>query len=465
MMIKKVIFSFAVVVGLSFALMSPGVFAQPKQDGKVIQQARKLSDEGDKFFRQKNYRLAIERYQRASTLVPNFPHATFYKGYSHYNLQQFDQALESFNLALSQGYTPIEVYKVRWFVYYQLKDFDNSLKDIQEVLKIDTTNGALMITEGDIYQSKNMDREAVAAYENASKVLPENGDLYYSTAFSYAKLTEYPSAGIAALKAIQKNTRFLGESWYLVGLGLQSERKFTEAAEAYEKSISAKPEIADSSINLANIYQIQNRYEDALNVLKKATEFNAENGTIYINMSWLYSLTDRNMDSVAAGKKAIALLPDNPMGYTNLCRAYNDLKEYDLAVEKCLSALRLDPDDGETHSYLARAYAFQKRTELSNTHYKKAIPGLVKYTRQNPDYPEGFYLLGNAYLAGADFANAIGEYKKSLNLNPKFTKALFNLGYAYVLRNDRASARLQYNELLKIDPSLAKRLLDEINAK
>lgn len=459
---RKVYLGFATLIFLLSLNFVLSVQAQPQPTKKQIDQARKLANEGDKFFRQNNYKMAIDRYQKASALVPNYPHVSYYKAYSHYYLKEYDQAVDGFTAALNQGYTSADIYKVRWYLYYLRKDYDNALKDAVEVLKVQPNDSTLLIALGDIYREKNMDKEAVVSYEKAAVQVPDNGDLHYYIAFTYAKLGDFVQQGVAALKAIQKNTRYLGDSWYLVGNSFQLGKKQTEAAEAYEKAISAKPELVLAYLNLSQIYQNLNRLDAAIDILKKGIAANPDDGSMYVSLTWVYSISNRHIEAIGAGKKAIALAPNQYMGFTNLCRAYNDVKEYETAIQYCNSALKLSPGDGETNFYLGRAYQLLNKLDIANSYYKKAVPGLVEFTKNNPDYSDGYYLLGNAYFSIDQIPNAIQAYKKCLEINPAFSKALRNLGHLYVLNKDRNSAREQYDKLSKLDANLAAQLLQDI---
>ncbi len=464
-MMRKFNLQFAVLLFLiSFVASVPLVQAQLPTK-KQIQQARKFAEEGDKFFKQKNYKMAADRYDKASALVPNYPAVSFYKGYAHYNLEEFDLALDAFNKALSQGYTPIEIYKVRWFIYLKNKDYDSALADIQEVIKVQPNNGNLLITLGDIYSGKNMHREAIENYQKAALMFPNNADLQYAIAYSYARTGNSSQQGVYALNAIQKGTRYVGDSWFLVASAFQTEKKLPESAEAFEKAISAKPELTAAYTNLSQIYQTLNRFDDAITVLKKGTEVNPTDGNLYISLSWLYSLMDRNIEAVGAGKKAIAYAPEQYMGYTNLCRAYMDLKQYDTAIQTCNNALKLNPGDGETNFYIGRSLSLQSKREVAKGYYEKAVVGLVEFVKNNPDYADGYYLLGNSYLALEQKEKAVVAYKKCLELSPRFAKVVYNLGYVYYLLGDKVNAKAQHSDLLKIDPVLAAKLLDTINGK
>ena len=146
------------------------------------------------------------------------------------------------------------------------------------------------------------------------------------------------------------------------------------------------------------------------------------------------------------------------MGYTNLCRAHNDMEQYQSAVTACNNALRLNPDDGETYFYLARAYKQSNRTADANRAIDRAVPGLIKFTQDNPDYSDGFYLLGNAYSENGNFEKALEAYRKCLQLSPGFSRAWYNSGAIYVHLNKKSEAMAQYQALLPLDADLASKL-------
>jgi len=456
------LFTLILLFVLCFVLPVQSVQAQTK---KQLAAAKKLAAEGDVFYRQKNYQAAVQKYQEAIKIIPNYPFAYFSKGYSHYYLNEYDQALSDISTAFNQGYTPVEIYKIRWDIYYKKKDYENALKDVREALKIEAANAFLYAAEGDIYRGQNLDKNALDAYIKASQLDPNNADFQYYVALTHAELGQYPEQGIAALKAVEKGTRYAGESWNLAADALHRNRKFEEAAEAYERAVIAKPDLIEAYSDLVNVYQTLNKLDKAIAVTLRGLKAYPENGVLYTNLSWLYSLTNKHGDAIVAAKQAVKFAPEQYMGYTNLCRAYNDTKQYQVAVEICNKALKLNPGDGETNFYLARAYEFQNLTSQSADYYKKAVIGLVEFTKNNPDYSDGFYLLGNAYYAVGQQPEAIAAYKQSLALSPKFTKAIFNMAMAYNETGDTKSARARYDELLKLDAALAARLLAAIEEK
>ena len=439
------------------------VQAQPRK--KDLEKSRKIAKQGDQFFNQKDYRNAINKYAEAIAVVPQFPAAHFWKGYAHYYLNEYEQSLTELGMALTQGFDkPLEVYRLRWYLNFQLKNYDAALNDALEGAKLDPNNATFNLAVGDVYRIKESYRDAVTYYKKVTQQDPNNADVYYFLAFSYANLGEFENQGLAAIEAVKRNTKYVGECYFYIADALSRAKKFDEAIEFYEKTINVKPEIYASYNALSDIYRSRNEFDKAIAVARQGLKFFPKDSNLYTSLAWYYSLADRPQDAIVAAKSAINLAPDQYMAYTNLCRAHNDAKDYQQAITTCNTALKLNPGDGETYLYMARAYEFLKQTDKSLDLYKKAVDGLVKFTQANPDYSDGYYLLGNAYFAIQKDNEAIAAYNKCLQIAPRFAKARFSLGYTYLINKDKAKAREQYNLLRPIDPNLAEKLRQAIES-
>jgi tetratricopeptide (TPR) repeat protein len=451
------------VLLLVFSSLPMQAAAQSKKvKKKQLETAKKLVAEGDTLYGQKNYQAAIGKYTQATELAPNYAFAYFSKGHAYYNLGQYDSALEALDESLKQGYTAIEVYKIRWETFFQKKNYDAALTDLQQILKINPSDPAFNFNVGKVYFAQGAYQNALDAYQKMSNLDPKNGDVHYFMALSYSALNKYTEQKAECTKAIDKGTKYRIECLVFIGQALQIEKKYDEAAQVFEKALIAKPNNREVFFKLAHIYRLLSQFDKAIATTKASLLAFPNDGDFFTILSLYYGLADQPGQSANYAQAAINVLPDKYAGYTNLCRAYNDLKQYNKAVLACNTALQLNPGDGESNFYLGRALAFQKKSEAAE-YYKKAVDGLLRYTKDNPDNPDGFYLLGNSYFAVGQRAESIGAYKKTLELTPKFAKALYNLGYIHVLNSDKVSARQQFDQLQKIDAALAKKLLQEIN--
>lgn len=449
----------ALILATAFVFAGDAV-AQNRND---IRRAKALAESGDKSFRQKDYKAAADFYGQAIVLVPTNPYGHFWKGYSHYYLKEFEPAESSFALALTQGFKAIEIYKVRWYIFYAQKRYDDAISDIKRGLEIEPRNVIMIKALGDMYYERGAFAESLEAYQRALLLTPKDADLYYAIARVQSQTGNIDGQATSADEAIKRGTQFVGDAYYLLGNALARQKNVDRAIDAYQRSIAAKPDLYQTYLDLAALYQGKNQMANALEILKKGILLFPNDGTLYTNASWYYSLADRPADAVQAALAATRFLPNQPMGFTNLCRAYNETKQYREAISACNSALRLNPKDGETFFYLGRANDLMGKTAEATGLYKKAVTGLVEFTAANQGQSDGFYLLGNAYFADNQRDRAIEAYTKCLELSPNFVKARYNLGIILVLKKDKAGAMTQYRFLLAQDATLAGKLKAEID--
>jgi len=456
--------SYILVLTFFFAFTDE-INAQRNQNKKPNERARKLAKEGDSLYNQKDYRSAINKYAEAIVIAPNFPQAHFFKASAHLLLNENAEAVEDFDAALQQGFTPIKVYELRWEAHFKTQNYDAALADVQKGLQIQPNNNYLALELGNVYRMKESYQDAINTYNKILSVNPNLADVHYYVAYSYARLNDFEKQNLAASQAVKYNTKFAGEAYKLIGDAAVVGKNPDEAILAYERALNVKPELEAVYALLSDIYRNQNRLPDAIATLKKGTKLFPENGDMLVSLTWYYSLADRPNEAVTVGQQAVKLAPAQYMAFTNLCRAYNDTKQYSQAVMTCTKALNLQPDDGETNLYIARAYDLQNKPDVATPYYKKAVAGLLTYTGNFPDYSDGWYLLGNAYYADGQRDKAIEAYKKNLQLSPNFAKGRVNLGYMYFLNNNQVAAREQYDLLLKIDKTSAEKLKQLMDKK
>jgi tetratricopeptide (TPR) repeat protein len=458
---QRFVFAFIRCLAVLVVIAAPlSVSAQSKKDRE---RARKLQEQADKAFQQKDYRAAADGYGQAGALVPNNPLLHYRKGFAHFNLKENDLAVGEFTTALSQGHKPLEIYRIRALIYSEQKNYDAAMSDMDKGLAIDPKDLQFLKGKGEIYMDRNAFPAALDAFQNAAKVAPNDADIQYNIARAYFAIGDPKAQGIAAEAALAKGTRFPGEAHYLLGDARQKQGNWRGAIESYQRAINSKPDNYQAYFNLAEVYRNENRFSDSIAALKQAQKPFPNDGKIYTTLSLYYSLAERNDDAVESAKAGITLLPKAYAGYTALCRAQNVLGKYYEAAAACNTALDREPNDGETNYYLGNAYVGLKKSVEATSKYTKAVKGLTEFTAKNPNSADGWYLLGNASFADKQFDQAIDAYLKSLVISPKFLKARVNLGIVYTRKKNKTAALEQYNYVLPNDPALAARLKAEID--
>lgn len=436
------------------------------QNRRNERRARDLAEQGDRQFRQNNFRGAIENYAQAIALAPNVGYPRFWKGLAHVRLNEPDMALPEFDAAIANGYNkPLDVYGTRWRIYYQRKDYDKALADVRSALQLQPENQEFVLAEGDIAFAKGSFAEALTAYRKYVAKNPANAEVHLNIARSHQALDNFTEQTAAAEEAIRRGTRSLADAHMIIGDGYEGQMKFPEAVEAYKRAVLARPDAYEPYRRLAEGYRALAKFDDAIETSRKALRLFPSDGAIYSDISWYYSLADRHQDAVDSAQAGIRYAPESQMAYTNLCRAYNDLNRRDLALSACNNALRIKPNDGESLFYLARATkALGKNAEAAQL-TKRAVIGLEEFARANPTYSDAYYLLGNAYYDDGQRQKALDAYERCLALSPNFVKVLYNIGILYLNDGKKDRALGFQKRLEKLDPKYAKDLLDFINAK
>lgn len=484
------------------ALLAVVPLAVSGQSKKDREKAKNLFEQGTKAFAQKNYAEAADKYGQAVVLVPNNAPAHFWKGNAHYYLWQAslkriaelevakqkdndpkvrenltldiqeatkaselsaNTAISELTFALNQGFRPVQVYTVRAFIYYDRKNYDLAIADINKGLALAPKEPQFLKGLGEVYLAKGDNVQAIAALKNAAQVLPNDADVHYNLARAYFATGDVKAQLAEADMALKMGTRLPGDAYFLLGDANKKLNNTAAAIDAYQKAINSKPDLYQAYRDLSDIFRSENRFADAIKVSKAGVLRFPSDGSLWTDLSWFYSLSDRPQDAVEAAMAAVRYEPTLARGYAKLCRAYNDLKNYGEAVTACSTALRLDPEHGEANYYLGNAFVGQGKSTEATAKYGKAAKSLAGAVVRHSDSSDAWYLLGNAYFADNQREKSIEAYMRSLELSPKFARARYNLGRIHVLKKNKTAASAQYSSLLPLDAKLAESLKAEID--
>ncbi|MEZ5308698.1 MAG: tetratricopeptide repeat protein [Pyrinomonadaceae bacterium] len=474
-------------------LLIPLVWSGTAQAQKPSKKARSLASQGDQLFNRRRYQEALQKYVEATRLSPIFPKARFFKGYTHFKLEQFSDAVAELDAAERQGYSKLDVASVRMEAYFANREYENSLRDATEAVRLSPKTSYYHLFLGRVKMANGDPGGASDDLARAIELGEKSADVYYYLAIAKGANGDMRGQAEGAAEALKRGTAHPGQTWYLLGdaqsrLKMYGEaaKSLTNAKNAFENDFSTgragdteEDDYYNLVVALAEVYRNLNDFENAITTAKAGLSRKPNDGALHTSLAWYYSLSGRIPDAIAAGRKAVELAPGTYMAHTNLCRAYMDQGEYFYRIDKmadarnyfnqsissCKRALQLEPEDGETNYYLGRAYFYMDNVALSNQHYRKSVPRLKGYTEENPNYSDGFYLLGNAYFATKQNDEAIDAYTKCLTISPRFARVRFNLGYVFMQVGKVDKAKEQYELLRNLDEDLAKKLLDVINKK
>lgn len=321
-MTKRIIF-------LCFALVSFS-YGQKKE----LRSANKFIEKGE-------YASALDILDTTNDLIQasddkTKARAMFLYGMIYTNTEDFDKAVNSFEMAKNLGGT-------------------NSLLDA-EIAKLE--NAIITSAIGD-QENEDFISSAKKLY-GAYKINPENNQLYlFYAASSSVNANDYDQALIYYKILVDINYEGIETKYYItevssgneIEIGSESEFNLLKKSKDYqdpreEDTESKYPEIVK---NIALIYNTLGQKDKALDAIKSAREANPDDvGLIITTANIYFELGDKEAFKLAMSE-AIEKDPSNPILYYNLGVVSADLGEKDVAVEYYKKSIELDPTSENSH--------------------------------------------------------------------------------------------------------------------
>jgi len=322
-MTKRIIF-------LCFALVSFS-YGQKKE----LRSANKFIEKGE-------YASALDILDTTNDLIQasddkTKARAMFLYGMIYTNTEDFDKAVNSFEMAKNLGGT-------------------NPLLDA-EISKLE--NAIITSAIGD-QETEDFISSAKKLY-GAYKLNPENNQLYlFYAASSSVNADDYEQALIYYKMLVDINYEGIETKYYVtevssgneIEIGSESEFNLLKKSKDYqdpreEDTESKYPEIVK---NIALIYNTLGQKDKALDAIKSARQSNPDDvGLIITTANIYFELGDKEAFKLSMSE-AIELDPSNPILYYNLGVVSADLGEKDVAVEYYKKSIELDPTS--ENSYL-----------------------------------------------------------------------------------------------------------------
>ncbi len=190
---------------------------------------------------------------------------------------------------------------------------------------------------------------------------------------------------------IKRNIGIQAVITFNCGSKFYNEKKYVEAAEAFQESVKLKEVIGQADTlgiyNTALCYERVKNHEGAAEMWKKCTEIKYGGADAYSGMANAYSALGKEDESLKALKAGRAAYP----------------KDLGMIIS-------------EVNYYLGKG---------DNASAEKAINEAIALDSKNPTL---YFALGSVYDNLKQYAKAEESYKKALAIDPSYFDALFNLG-------------------------------------
>lgn len=162
--------------------------------------------------------------------------------------------------------------------------------------------GTYWMNQGDI-------TNALASYQKALQLAPNDADVHYNLGLAYARLGAPTQAEEHYRKALELSPDY-PEVHNNLGLLLQRKNKIEEAEAEFHEAIRLFPEYAKAHNNLGSFYAQQKRLPEAVGCYEKAVELDAEQWDAWFNLGQARKQLGDSQGALTALQETLRLNPD-----------------------------------------------------------------------------------------------------------------------------------------------------------
>lgn len=372
--------------------------------------------------RKGNLAEAVELFSQAMAIRPEQPSWHLELGLALQELRRYDEALMSFDRALS----------------------------IDPLLLVAQLNrGHILRTLGNPSAALESDRLAAAMLA----VQPENPESLHilgAIEFRRKRCREALSLFDRSLALDPGSPPCLSDR----GLALQELRRYEEALESYEAALRLDPGQAITQLNRGNVLRLLKREVEAerSDALAAAILETRPDDADSLHLLGLLEYRRKNLERASdLIGRAISINPHHAIYYSDRGFALQDLRRFDAALECYDKALSIDPDLAVTQ--LNRANVLRE--------FMMNGPALESYARakelieQQPRTGDNLHLLGVIAFRMRDFATSIKLIGQAIELDPGNAGYYSDQGLALQELARYDEALKNYEMALTLDSGLA----------
>jgi len=269
---------------------------------------------------------------------------------------------------------------------------------------------------GRIYTARSDYLLGIPVLEAAQKYGPNSPEVLVDLAIAYFGAQQYERAVVPATKAIALAPdnagahQMLGKTYFMLGdLG--------KSITALETAAKLAPADLDVAYTLGIAYLRNRQPAPARQLYDALIKHFGEKPQLHVIIGRAYRQSGLLPEAAEQFKKAIALDPGFPRAHYYLGITYlldEGQSKTSEALEEFKIEVAANPEEFFANYYLGVVYNFQRQWDLAKTYLQKA-------STIQPNNPDPYFQLSQAYQELNDHERAIEVLRKTITLNPNLT--------------------------------------------
>ena len=423
---------------------------------------QELFDLGEQAVQQGNLQQALQYYQQAVQLAPNFGPAyqrlaaiTEKMGLWQESTIYYRQLLQLKDSAVTPA-LPSARKQLSLKEHFSQNSPQQKLKTAVNPASLQTTaalpaanSAEYQASLGNSYTKKRQWREAILHYQKALELNPKLAAVCRNLARVLTQIGKIEQATSYWLQAIELNAQGLqADEYFQLGNNLSTQGKVASAITCYRRAIQLQPTLIDAYLNLGKLLTKTGEATQAVLCYQEGLKHNPQNYQLYFNLGLSFSQQSNWQSAINCYRQALQIKSDSWEAIHNLGAALSHQHLWSEAIAVYLRAIKLKPDVPWSYNDLGLVLLQSNRAEEAVTVFRKAIS-------LKADFAGAHCNLGDALTKVGQWRSAASAYQAAAEIQADLPYLHQKLGHVLFRQSerDRQTALKYFMEAIAQDPS------------
>lgn len=288
--------------------------------------------------------------------------------------------IEVLNQKLAEDPQNPQLYAARARAYYEHDGYDEAIDDLNNALRLDTSNVAYMHLLADVYLDYFKSSYALKTMERVVELYPKRIPSLLKLA-EFQLILKKHDESLQTIERILKQDALNGEAFYMTGRVFEDMGEMDKAIRSYEKAVDSDPDLSEVWMKLGSLFA-ERKDPNAIRYFDNAILVDSANIDAHFNKASYLHNRGELQKAIATYRNIHRIAPQMADAYYNCGLAYMELDSLDHASAQ-----------------------FDLTVKMKPTHIM------------------GYYYRGVASEMKGDLTKAKNDFKQALNLAPNFERA------------------------------------------
>lgn len=327
-----------------------------------------------------------------------------------------------------------------------------------------TDSAEYQMALGDSYSKRRQWQLAITAYQKALAINPQLIAVYLKLAQVLIKAGEPQQALLNYQEGISHNPQS-PQLHFNLGIYFAEQHDWQQATDYFRQALELKPDYWEALHNLGGALGQQKLWSEALDIYRQAINLKPDNPWSYNDLGLILLRSERPEEAIAVFRKAITLKEDFAEAHCNLGDALTKVGRWQKAIASYQVAQKIQPNLADLPQKLAQVL-FRQSEANRQTALENIIDAIAREPQNVNNYyqalaidkqnPELYLGLGNALLEQGNLDEAIVAYQAAVQLDPKNIEATIRLSKALIEKDPQTDVNRLLTQLLKSTKATTK---------